>query len=55
MSLHYSLPVECVKIEEIQSYPDVNFNLKNNKVGKTMNLQAWKLFDNNSQINKTTI
>lgn len=37
MLLHYSLPV---KIEEIQSYSDVTFNLKNNKVGKTMNLQA---------------
>lgn len=40
MLLHYSLPVVCVEIEEIQSYPDVTLNLKNNKVGKTMNLQA---------------
>lgn len=40
MLRHFSLPVECVKIEEIQSYPDVTFNLKNNKVGRNMNLQA---------------
>lgn len=40
MLLHYSLPVVCVRIEEIQSYPDVTFNLKNNKIGKTTNLQA---------------
>lgn len=49
--LHYSLPVVPVRIEEIQSYPDVTFNLKNNKVGKTTNLQAWKIFDNSSQNN----